>query len=173
MPEPLRRRLGRIAGRAAAALGLFAAATLQGPSTGATGGTFRGVAAAEGVRVGVTAVGAPVTNNVVDGASPIAQAAVDSTSGSSALASVAYPGDMVVTTPGLLAGVSGGQLSGVPPYPLTATAGSTTTPEQAVEGPGSTMRAAAADRKAEAIARSGAAPLAEGGPAPAWVTSST
>ena len=175
MTELGRRRRARTARRAVAALGLFGVATLLSPSppTAATGGAFRGVAAAEGIRVGVSAVGAPVTNNVVDGASPIAQAAVDSTSGSSALASVAYPGDVVVTTPGLLAGVSGGQLSGVPPYPLIATAGSTTTPEQAVEGPGSTMRAAAADRKAEAIARSGAAPLAEGGPAPAWVTSST
>jgi hypothetical protein len=169
------RRLRRGAGRAAAALALFAGATLLAPSgpTAATGGAFRGVAAAEGIRVRVSAVGAPVTNNVVDGASPIAQAAVDSTSGSSALASVAYPGDVVVTTPGLLAGVSGGQLSGVPPYPLIATAGSTTIPEQKVDGPGSTMRAAATDRRAEATARSGAAPLTEGGPAPAWATSST
>jgi hypothetical protein len=171
-PEVRRPSAGRVVGRGAAALALFAAATLQAPSTGAAGGTFRGVAAAEGLRVGVTAVGAPVTNNVVDGASPIAQAAVDSTSGSSALASVAYPGDVVVTTPGLLAGVSGGQLSGIPPYPLIATAGSTTTPEQKVEGPGSTMRAAAVDRRAEATARSGAA-AAEGAPAPAWATSST
>jgi hypothetical protein len=165
----------RRAGRAAAALALFAGATLLAPSrpTAATGGAFRGVAAAEGVRIGVTAVGAPVTNNVVDGASPIAQASVDSTAGSAALASVAYPGDVVVTTPGLLAGVSGGQLSGIPPYPLLATAGSTTTPEQVVEGPGSRMRAAAADRKAEATAHSGAAPLADGMPAPASVTSAS
>lgn len=174
MKPPARRRRPRMARRAVVALGLFGVTTVLSPSppTAATGGAFRGVAAAEGIRVGVSAVGAPVTNSVVDGAGPVAQAAVDSTSGSSALASVAYPGDLVVTTPGLLAGVSGGQLSGVPPYPLIATAGSTTTPEQKVDGPGSTMRAAAADRRAEATARSGAAPLAEGGPAPAWVTSS-
>ena len=173
MTEVGRRRRADWARRAIAGLALFGVASLVSPSapTAATGGAFRGVAAAEGIRVGVSAVGAPVTNNVVDGASPIAQAAIDSTSGSSALASVAYPGDVVVTTPGLLAGVSGGQLSGVPPYPLLATAGSTTTSEQTVEGPGSTMRAAAGDRRAEAIARSGAAPAAEGGPAPAWVTS--
>ena len=168
------RSLPRVAGRAAVGLALLGGATLLTPTepTAASGGAFRGVAAAEGIRVGVSAVGAPVTNNVVDGASPIAQAAVDSTSGSSALASVAYPGDMVVTAPGLLAGVSGGQLSGVPPYPLIATAGSTTIPEQKVDGPGSTMRAAATARRAEASARSGPAPLAEGAPAPAWVTSS-
>jgi hypothetical protein len=167
-------RLRRIGGRAAAGLALLAGATLLGPSgrTAASSAAFRGVAAAEGIRVGVSAVGAPVTNNVVDGASPIAQAAVDSTSGSSALASVAYPGDVVVTTPGLLAGVSGGQLSGVPPYPLIATAGSTTIPEQKVEGPGSAMRAAAKDRRAEATARSGVAPPTEEGRAPAWATSS-
>jgi hypothetical protein len=180
MTAPARPRRDRVARRAIAALALFGAATLVSPSapTAATATSsgrtaFRGVAAAEGIRVGVSAVGAPVTNSVVDGASPIAQASVDSTSGSSALASVAYPGDLVVTTPGLLAGVSGGQLSGVPPYPLLATAGSTTTPEQIVEGPGSTMRATAAARRAEAIARSGAAPAAEGAPAPAWLTSST
>lgn len=167
-------RCVRMTRRAVVALGLSGVATLLSPlpPTAAAGGAFRGVAAAEGVRVGVSAVGAPVTNSVVDGAGPIAQAAVDSTSGSSALASVAYPGDVVVTMPGLLAGVSGGQLSGVPPYPLIATAGSTTTPGQKVDGPGSTMRAAAADRRAEATARSGPAPLAEGGPAPAWATSS-
>jgi hypothetical protein len=174
MTDRHRLRLRRCGGRGAAALAVLAGATLLGPSapTSASDGAFRGVAAAEGVRIGVTAVGAPVTNSVVDGASPIAQAAIDSTSGSSALASVAYPGDLVVTTPGLLAGVSGGQLSGVPPYPLLATAGSTTTPEQKVEGPGSTMRAAATARRAEATARSGAAPPSEGGPAPAWVTAS-
>ena len=164
----------RMIPRAVAALGLAGLVTLLSPSPpiAATGGAFRGVAAAEGIRIGLTAVGAPVTNSVVDGASPIAQSAVDSTAGSSALASVAYPGDVVVTLPGLLAGVSGGQLSGVPPYPLIATAGSTRTPEQQVDGPGSTMRAAATDRRAEATARSGTAPVAEGGPAPAWVTSS-
>ena len=180
------RRLRRTAGRVAAGVAVFAAATLLTPSrpiasaadTGSPppapeGAAFRGVAAAEGIRVGVSAVGAPVTNHVVDGASPIAQAAVDSTSGSSALASVAYPGDVVVTTPGLLAGVSGGQLSGVPPYPLIATAGSTTGPEQRVEGPGSTMAATATDRRAVAVARSGAAPAAQDAPAPAWVATST
>jgi hypothetical protein len=158
-----------------AALALLGAATLQAPAhSGAEpGGMFRGTAAAEGIRVGVAAVGAPVTNSVVDGASPIAQAALDSTSGSSALASVAYPGDVVVTTPGLLAGVSGGKLSGVPPYPLIATAGSTTAPEQRVDAPGAAMRAAATARRAEATARSGATAGAEGAAAPAWATSST
>lgn len=166
------RRLRRLAGRVAAGLAVFAAAGNVTAAPAATGGAFRGVAAAEGIRIGITAVGAPVTNDVVDGASPIAQAAVDSTRGSSALASVAYPGEVVVTTPGLLAGVSGGQLSGVPPYPLMATAGSTTAPEQRVEGPGSTMEATVTDHRAEATARSGATPAADGAPAPAWATSS-
>lgn len=119
--------------------------------------TFRATASAEGVRVGLVANGAPVTNHVIDLAGPVAQAVVDSTTGSSALGSVAYPGDLVVTAPGLLAGLSGGQTSGVvPPYPLIAVAGSTGEPESTVDGPGSSMRAAGDARQAEASATTGA-----------------
>lgn len=120
--------------------------------------TFRASASAEGVRTGIAATGAPVSNHVVDGASPIAQAAIDTTIGSSALSSVAYPGDLIVTAPGLVAGASGGATSGVvPEYPLVAVAGSTTTPESRVDVPGSSMRAAADARMAAATAKSGAA----------------
>ncbi|MGH9004821.1 MAG: hypothetical protein ACRDYV_16995, partial [Acidimicrobiia bacterium] len=119
-------------------------------------GSFRGVAAAEGVRVGVVAGGAPVANQVVDGASPIAQAELDSTNGSSAFASVAYPGDVVVTAPGLVAGFSGGQTSDViPAYPLIAIAGSTTVPESTAEAPGVAMRAEGTDTKAAAATTAG------------------
>lgn len=87
---------------------------------------------------------------------PIAQAAVDSTTGSEALASVAYPGDLIVTAPGLVAGFSGGQTSGVvPPYPLIAVAGSTTVPESSAEGPGSSTKASADERQAAASATTG------------------
>jgi hypothetical protein len=119
--------------------------------------SFRASASAEGVRTGVVAEGGPVTNQVADAASPIAQAAVDSTAGSTALGSVAYPGDLIVTAPGLVAGFSGGQTSGaIPPYPLIAVAGSTTSPESSAEAPGTSMHAAADGRHAEAVATSGA-----------------
>ena len=114
LPEPRRRpaalrartalACSRLTRRAVVVLGLLRngdVAVAVAVATAATGGAFRGVAAAEGVRIGVVGGGAPVTNQVVDGASPIAQAALDSTAGSSALGSVAYPGDLVVTAPGL------------------------------------------------------------------------
>ncbi len=150
----LRTGLGRTGG--AALLTMVLVATGGAGPVGAQG-SFRGVAAAEGVRVGLVASGAPVSNQVVDGASPIAQAELDSTNGSSAFASVLYPGDVVVTTPGLLAGLSGGQTSDVvQPYPLIAIAGSTTVPESTVEAPGSSMRAEGNDRRAAATSVSGA-----------------
>lgn len=130
----------------------------SGPGVARGQGSFRGVAAAEGVRVGLVAGGAPVANQVVDGASPIAQAELDSTNGSSAFASLLYPGDVVVTTPGLLAGFSGGQTSDfIGPYPLIAIAGSTTVPESSVEAPGGSMRARGTDRQAAATTTAGPA----------------
>lgn len=144
------------------ALLLVSSAALAGRVVVAAGATpgppsFRAAASAEGVRASVIAEGAPVTNHVVDAASPLAQASLDSTSGSAALGSVAYPGDLVVTAPGLLAGFSGGQTSDlVPPYPLIAVAGSTTTPKSAVDVPGASMRAAADGRHADASAATGA-----------------
>ncbi|MBA3652831.1 MAG: hypothetical protein H0W70_01405 [Actinobacteria bacterium] len=142
-------------GAAATALAITAALVVA-PAMGAAASepfVFRGTASAEGVRVGVVASGAPLTNHVVDTASPIAQAAVDSTAGSSALASIAYPGDFIVTAPGLVAGFSGGRTSGsIPPYPLVVIAGSDTVPKSHAEAPGSTMQAAADDGSAEGSA---------------------
>jgi hypothetical protein len=142
--------------RAGCALLLLAGALALATGRGGGQGSFRGTATAEGVRVGVLAGGAPVSSQVVDGASPIAQAALDSTIGSSAFASVLYPGDTVVTTPGLVAGFSGGATSEViPPYPLIAIAGSTTAPESRAEAPGTSMQAEGSDRRGSATATTG------------------
>jgi hypothetical protein len=145
----------RSTGAGCAVLLLAGVLTLAAGRAGGQG-SFRGTASAEGVRVGVLAGGAPVSSQVVDGASPIAQAALDSTIGSSAFASVLYPGDTVVTAPGLAAGFSGGATSDViPQYPLIAIAGSTTVPESKAEAPGSSMRAEGSDRRGSATAATG------------------
>ena len=126
--------------------GVFLSGRPDAATAGGQAG-FRGSASAEGVRTGVVAAGAPLTNQVVDGASPISQAAVDSTSGSTALASTAYPGDLIITAPGLVAGFSGGKTSGtLPEYPLIAAAGSTGRPEAKADAPGSSMRASGVAR---------------------------
>lgn len=131
---------------------------LGGGGTAAAQATpvFFGTASAEGLRIGLVAVGAPVTNQLVDAASPLAQASLDSTTGAASIASVAYPGDLVLTAPGLVAGLTGGATSGlIPEYPLVAQAGSTTTPSSRVELPGMTMAATGETGHASATASVG------------------
>lgn len=133
-----------------ALVGRASATPVQAPAS------FRAVASAEGIRTSVTASGAPLSDQVLDGASPLAQAELDSARGSTALASAAYPGDLVITAPGLVAGFTGGEASGaVPEYPLIAIAGSTTQPESRADGPGTSMRATTDEEHASAVVTTG------------------
>jgi len=149
-------RRGRL-GLAVAAVVVGATSLLvEGPAAAGGVANYQAMASAEGVRVGIAATGAPVTNQVVDAASPVAQATLDSTNGSAAMASAAYPGDLVVTAPGLVSGLTAGQTSGViPQYPVIAVAGSTSKPQATTDAPGATMEAAGDDRHAEATATTG------------------
>jgi hypothetical protein len=78
---------------------------------------FRGLAAADAVRVQVTVPNFPVTSSVVDTSLYAAQAVVTSNNNSQAFASTPYPGEGVVTLPGTLAGFGA---AGIPEYPLYA-----------------------------------------------------
>lgn len=118
--------------------------------------SFRAVASSEGIRTTVSARGAPLSDRVLDSASPLAQVELDSARGTTALASALYPGDLVVTAPGLVAGFTGGDASGVvPEYPLIAIAGSTTQPESRADGPGTSMQASTDSRRATAVVTTG------------------
>jgi hypothetical protein len=125
-------------------------------SASASGGatSFSALATAEGLRVSTFAGGAPVTNEPAEGGSPIARAVLDSLGTSQAYASVLYPGDALVSLPGLIAGVSGGQLT-PPHWPLIATSDRETAPEAEVAGPGATMRASSSASRSLATTTAG------------------
>ena len=111
------RRAGKIC---IAGLALVTAAGIAGLTTGSPAGAaqnFRGLAAADAVRVQVTVPNFPVTSSVVDTSLYAAQAIVTSNNTSQAFASSPYPGEGVVTLPGTLAGFGAG---GLPEYPLYA-----------------------------------------------------
>jgi hypothetical protein len=116
---------------------------------------FSAVASAEGIRSFVFAEGAPVANTPFDGGSPVAQASLDSNGASTAFGSVAYPGDLAVSAPGLIAGLGAGRVPPVPNYPVIARADSTK-PHDAVSQPGVAMTADATGDDANASAAVGA-----------------
>ena len=101
---------------------------------------FNAVASAEGTRITVVASGAVLTDTVADVGSPVAQAQLDSFGGSTAFGSVLYPGDLVVTAPGLVAGASGGQAN-LPAYPIIAIASTSGAPSSRMDAPGSSAQA--------------------------------
>ena len=140
------------------AIGSLVTATILPPSAlaSAAGGaaSFSALATAEGVRVSTFFGGAPVTNEPAEGGSPVARAVLDSLGTSQAYASVLYPGDALVSLPGLIAGVSGGQIN-LPSYPLLATSDQETAPEAEVAGPGATMRASSSATRSQATTTAG------------------
>ena len=93
-----------------AAGSLVGAVTVSPPPAGAAT-SFTALAAAEGIRVSPYAGGAPVANEPVELGVPVAQAIFDSLGTSQSFSSAVYPGDLLVSLPGLVAGVSGGQLT--------------------------------------------------------------
>ena len=113
------------------------------------------MAAADAARVTVVAVNGPATNVPVDLGAPAAQASLDSLGTNQSFASQPYPGDLLVSAPGLVAGASNGQVT-PPNYPLYVSADYPLRPEQAVEQPGYHLKATAAEREAAASAGSGA-----------------
>jgi hypothetical protein len=128
---------------------------LATPGTGRAATTFEGVAAADGIRVGLRAPNAPVTDTPVDSGGPTAQALLNSSGTSRAFASHPYPGEAVVTGPGTVAGFTGGQLS-PPAYPFAVASDYPTVPHQAnAQGPYS-IEASSAERQSESRARVGA-----------------
>jgi hypothetical protein len=135
-----------------AAGGLVTATMLPSAAGGAA--SFTALASAEGLRVSTFAGGAPVTSEPAEGGSPVARAVLDSLGTSQAYASVLYPGDAIVSLPGLIAGVSGGQLT-PPSYPLIATSDRETAPEAEVAGPGATMRASSSATRSQATTMAG------------------
>lgn len=117
---------------------------------------FTATAGAIAVETTMEANGAPVTNTPVDGGGPIAQAAFDSVGNSQAFASHPYPGDAVVSAPGTVAGVSGGQIT-PPEYPLYAASSHPLRPDATVGQPPLSLEAHSTADASRASAGSGLA----------------
>jgi hypothetical protein len=145
----------RTAGMALVAGTLILTVGLALPGTGRAATTFEGVAAADGIRVGLRAPNAPVTDTPVDSGGPTAQALLNSSGTSRAFASHPYPGEAVVTGPGTVAGFTGGQVS-PPAYPFAVSSDYPTVPHQATAQGPYTIEATSAERRSESRARVGA-----------------
>jgi hypothetical protein len=112
---------------ALAGAGVFAVAGVEAPATAAALVSYHAVAAADGMRQVVTRPDAPLSSQVVDAGVPSAQASIDNLGNSQAYGSFLYPGETVLSGPGLLSGVVGQSL---PNYPVIAASSDPTTPEQ-------------------------------------------
>jgi hypothetical protein len=89
--------------------------------------SYRGAASADGLRVTLIRPDAPLASKLVDAGLPSASAAVGRIDGSTASSSSLFPGDLVLSLPGLLSGIVGTSL---PRYPAIATATDPDVPEK-------------------------------------------
>jgi hypothetical protein len=116
--------------------------------------SFQVTGAADGVRITVSAGNAPMTNVPFDLGVPVAQSTLDSLQTSESFAAMPYPGDLVVATPGTVAGFSGGQLT-PPGYPFIVRASHPVSPEGKLDQPGYSLHATADPSVAASSAGSG------------------
>jgi hypothetical protein len=137
--------------------------TTAGPEFGPLGvrpaaavASYRAAALADGMRMSFEAVNAPATNVPLDAGFPVAQAELDSLGNSKSFASHPYPGDAAVAMPGLIAGVSNGQIS-LPGYPFYVHADYPLVPEQKIDQGSYQLQASAQQGGSRALARSGVA----------------
>jgi len=116
--------------------------------------SFEGSAAAAGVRVLLFADKGIATKTPIDGGGPVAQAFLDSLGTSGALASNPFPGDLVLSGPGLLAGAFG--IPSLPAsYPFVARADYPVSPEQSASTPFGELKASAQPQAAKASSAGG------------------
>jgi hypothetical protein len=135
-------RVRRLAGRTAASLGvavlglglLSVAGGADAPATPPV--AFQGSSAAAGVLLNVTIPGAPLTDTPLDSGGPTAQVAVDTIGDSTGYAAFPDPGPLPLTAIGLIPGLFGLGLAGLPPikvpslpaYPFDVTSDASSNP---------------------------------------------
>ena len=147
------RRASTVVAVAAVAVGVAGTLAAHGQSELTA---FEATASAEGVRIGVAAPNFAVVDQLADVGAPVAQSAVDGLGNSKAFASNPYPGELVITGPGLLAGLTG--LPNPGNYPLYVATSYPTAPAAKISQPGYELSAKSADASSEALASSGGLP---------------
>jgi hypothetical protein len=155
----------RSIGKRAACLagcGLLGTAVLA-MATGVAGGaeapdaptSYEAVASAEGVRFSFGAPGFTAVDTFIDGGGPVSQSVIDGLGNSRAFASLPYPGDLAISGPGLLAGLTG--LPSPPPYPFYVVSSHPTTPEAKVAQPGYELIATSTESSSQGSTMTGGA----------------
>ena len=116
-------------------------------------GAFAGTAQASSVRTAYSIPNFLILETFIDGGGPVAQAVYESSGLARAFGSAPYPGDTAVALPGLVASFGGP--SGLPGYPLYASADYPVVPEQTAGDPSGllTMHAKAGTSGSEGSAR--------------------
>jgi hypothetical protein len=117
--------------------------------------SYEAVAAAEGVRFSVSAPGYAVVETFIDGGGPVAQSVIDGLGNSRAFASSPFPGDLAISGPGLVAGLTG--LPSPPPYPFYVDSSYPTKEEAKFAQPGYELVARSAEQSSEGTASTGGA----------------
>jgi hypothetical protein len=118
-------------------LGVFAATAPVAAGAGETPPTapgFVAIASAQDARLTYSVLGFAAVEDVVDGGGTVAQAQLDGGGNSRSFAALPYPGDVVVSGPGLFAFATGQQLPGG--YPFFVAAETPLRPEAKLDGPG-------------------------------------
>ena len=146
--------------RVTGAAGLLAAAVLgvatgvaQGEEAPAQPSSYEAVASAEGFRFSFGAPGFVAVDTFIDGGGPVSQSVIDGLGNSRAFASLPYPGDLAITGPGLVAGLTG--LPSPPPYPFYVSSSHPTTPEGKVAQPGYELTASSTESLSKASTMTG------------------
>jgi hypothetical protein len=112
---------------AVAAAAGFLGTGVHAPAHAAALVSYHAVAAADGMRQMVIRPDAPLSSQVVDAGVPSAQASIDNLGNSQAYGSFLYPGESVLSGPGLVSGVIKQSL---PNYPVIAASSDPATPQQ-------------------------------------------
>jgi hypothetical protein len=153
----------RVAATAIATVLTPAAATLGAPSASAAPndpagasdfgtGTYKGSAAADGIRATLSLKDYLIIEDFVDGGGPTASATLDSLGESTAFSSLPYPGGTGVALPGLISTLSG---KSVPTYPFYVSSQSPSNPEATVRQPGYLMHAESTEDHSSAETQAG------------------
>ncbi|MEW6475797.1 MAG: hypothetical protein AB1679_26375 [Actinomycetota bacterium] len=151
------------AGRIAVVVAIVALAgggVLTGSGVGRAGAageaaSYEAVASAEGVRFSMSAPNFVAVETFIDGGGPVSQAVIDGLGNSHAFASLPYPGDLAISGPGLLAGLTG--LPSPPPYPFYVNSSYPTKPEGKLAQPGYELTATSGEASSESSAITGGA----------------
>lgn len=161
-PQSGERRVLRLARglRVIGAVGLIGAAVLgvatdvaQSQEAPAQPTSYEAIASAEGFRFSFGAPGFVAVDTFIDGGGPVSQSVIDGLGNSRSFASLPYPGDLAITGPGLVAGLTG--LPSPPPYPFYVSSSHPTAPEGKVAQPGYELTANSTESASKASTMTG------------------